>query len=1051
MRYPDDFIDRVRSALTLREVAEHSETVAGGRAPYDSTCPFHDEKTPSMKLWEDHFKCFGCGESGDLFTWIMRVEGLSFVGAVEHAAGLAGVALPERREPTPEEQKRTSEREAILDALAAAAEFFRARLLEETDEAGHALGELARRELDAVAPAFGAGLAPKAGGLMQALVAQGHSKEAILAADLVKERDDGSGIYERFRNRFVFPLRDARGRVVGFTGRTLDPEPSAKVAKWLNSSETAVFRKRELFFGLDVARGAIAKSRRVVVVEGPGDCAAMHAKGFANVVAVNGTSLSAEHLTQLKRLCDEVVILFDGDDAGRKGAERALSLFLEFKLPARVAELPEGQDPDTAVRSKERELGTHGVGDALDASPPLFDWWVERTLEACNSEALRLRALEDELVPMLARLEDFSRELYVDKAAELWKVKKSTLSKFVAARAAKDDERRRAAEDRERAKEADETDAPMPYPGMIVETQQGMAILRKKRDSDQTYPHTIFSALIEVKSRVRIKHEGEFFSCVMRDLERKVEVEVMLPPTAWLGRKEFISSLPTNDFALTASLDEMEKLKRHLAGGEASIFNGVRALGIHPAPETEEGEWCAVLSDVTYLQGGGTSQKVIRYEEKDSGVAWRVGERKPPTPQELRKFADAAPFFIELSQSGGMWGWVFTLPVKARLRRLNSKRFPFFFLWGEAGGGKSAALDLMMTFYSGNQSNRYGAKSFTNFTAVFIPTTTTGPVPMVIDEFKPADMDRIQKSRVSEILHHSYDGVAAARGERSGKSVMTHTPTAPLIVTGEDLVSTFSSVDERMVEVFLRKRYHQETDPHYKVLTELDLERIGLDYTIWTLGLKDKELKRLYEESYSCLNDRFTGRIRENVAVAHLGLTLFRRYLDDRAVSWMPDAEFESFTKEMEAGQLSARYPSTEGGKNRTTVDKVLESMSAMAANNELRIDQDFLLSDWTRTAPDGDPESEPELLYIYLHRVWPRWSEWIRKTDWEGEKISAPMAFRKLLAGEEYFKGNKGKRFPGLTYTTHPQNVIVLDYRLMIKMGLDMSGFKQNSQMKSY
>ncbi len=355
-------------------------------------CPFHSEKTPSFTVNPDRgiFKCFGCGKGGDVFSFLQLRDNLPFMDALRLLADRAGVTLPSRAsagQPVADGPSRTD----LLKVNAWAAQFFRANLMHEV------LGRPAREYLrgrgfeDACIQTFALGLAAE--GLLplkSAAAKAGITEAALLAADLLRPDEQGSRTYDTFRQRLIFPIRDASARVVGFGGRTLVDDK----AKYLNTRQTALFDKGRLLYGIDIAREAISKTGRAIVVEGYTDCLACHQAGFTETVATLGTALTEHHVELLRRFADEVVLLFDSDAAGEAAADRAITVALPRCVRVRLARIPEGKDPGEFLPRAGRSAFSDVLKDAIDALE--FKWFAtRRRFEADVSDARRREAVLD--------------------------------------------------------------------------------------------------------------------------------------------------------------------------------------------------------------------------------------------------------------------------------------------------------------------------------------------------------------------------------------------------------------------------------------------------------------------------------------------------------------------------------------------------------------------------------------------------------------------------------------------------------------------------------
>jgi len=316
-RIPAEAIQHIRERASLVEVVSDVVTLRKRGRTVVGLCPFHTEKTPSFTVSEERgfYHCFGCGEHGDVFGFVMKTQSLAFPEAIRTIAQRFGLPVPEGSD---------SERrggDPLLAVNAAAAAFFTRSLAGPGGARTRAY--LAERGVgDAVATRFGLGYAPGTGeALARHLRAEGHPLEHALTLGLGARRDSG-GVYDRFRDRLVFPIADATGRVVAFGGRVLPGRPSAgdPPPKYLNSPESPLFHKGHTLYGLPQAREAIRRRGRAIVVEGYLDVIALAEAGIEEVVAPLGTALTADQLRVLRRLCESVLACFDGDDAGRRGA-----------------------------------------------------------------------------------------------------------------------------------------------------------------------------------------------------------------------------------------------------------------------------------------------------------------------------------------------------------------------------------------------------------------------------------------------------------------------------------------------------------------------------------------------------------------------------------------------------------------------------------------------------------------------------------------------------------------------------------------------------------
>src|SRR5579863_1894942 len=365
-RYGQDKIEEVRTRADIVEViGAHVRLRRAGRN-HVGLCPFHNEKTPSFSVSAERgfFHCFGCGAGGTVFDFVMRVEALSFPEALQSLARRFGVALPQL--DAGGAGPPVGEREALFSANQTAAEFY-AHVLWKTPDGAPAREYIKSRAITVeTAQAFMLGFAPARAANLAATLHKRGLTEAALKLGLIK-RDERGALYDMFRARLMFPIRDAQGRALAFGGRVLD----ARLPKYINSPESPLYSKARMVYGLYEARQAIVKADRAIVVEGNIDAIALWQAGFKEIVASLGTALTADQLRLLSRYTRNLIACFDGDGAGRKASMRALEVFLEAGLLGRGAFVPPGYDPDTLVR----ERGAQAFGEVIDSAELLVDYF----------------------------------------------------------------------------------------------------------------------------------------------------------------------------------------------------------------------------------------------------------------------------------------------------------------------------------------------------------------------------------------------------------------------------------------------------------------------------------------------------------------------------------------------------------------------------------------------------------------------------------------------------------------------------------------------------
>ena len=347
-------VEEIKARIDLADlISSYGIQVKTAGASKKACCPFHHEKTPSFNINENkgYYHCFGCGESGDAIKFVQKMDGLTFVEAVKKLAEQCGVKIEEKEDPAAGKRKR------LLALMAELAQFYH-RCLLKTKEAQLARDYLKSRDLgEEVQEAFLIGYAPNGvATILKWAEKYKYTVEELAEAGVVKPpRDARDSGYHRFGGRLMFSIRDKQGRVVAFSGRQL--VASKNSGKYVNSPETLVFKKSNVLFGFDKAAGNIAKSphHEAIVCEGQIDTIRLHVSGFPVAVASQGTAFTEEHARMLKKVADQVVLVFDDDAAGHKATTRTAGLFLAEEMPVRVVSLPDGDDPDSYLRKHPAE------------------------------------------------------------------------------------------------------------------------------------------------------------------------------------------------------------------------------------------------------------------------------------------------------------------------------------------------------------------------------------------------------------------------------------------------------------------------------------------------------------------------------------------------------------------------------------------------------------------------------------------------------------------------------------------------------------------------
>src|SRR5277367_6656587 len=389
----DNFKESLKQqADIVRIVGDYVKLKKSGAQNFSGLCPFHSEKSPSFSVHatRQFFHCFGCGESGDVFTFVQKVENITFPEAVRLIAQKLGVPMPKVSFSSPAEARDAQTRMALLDVHVRATQFFQECL--KRAEGANAREYLKSRGLDAdTVASFRIGYAPDSGFLLRDALRREFGEELLRESGLFSWKEDSrqpsaislqekpdagqqtAAIYSKFRNRVMFPIANEQGKVIGFTGRTLSTDEKAG-PKYLNSPETAIYSKSRVLFNLDNAKEAIRKLDYAILVEGQMDCISVYAAGFHNVIASSGTAFTELQAKLLGRFSKNVLVNFDPDTAGAKATERTLGLLVEEEFQIKVLTLEPGFDPDLYIRRK----GKDAYAEALRNSQKYFDYLIDR-------------------------------------------------------------------------------------------------------------------------------------------------------------------------------------------------------------------------------------------------------------------------------------------------------------------------------------------------------------------------------------------------------------------------------------------------------------------------------------------------------------------------------------------------------------------------------------------------------------------------------------------------------------------------------------------------
>ena len=415
-------IDEIKARLNIVDIiGERVKLTKAGRN-FKGLCPFHGEKTPSFMVSADRqmFKCFGCGKGGSVIDFVMEYEHVDFVEALEDLADKAGVKLTRKAGDTPQAKLK----ERIYEVNHLASEFYHYLLTK------HAHGEKARLYLknrgisDKSIKTFTLGYSPNSwDGLYKFLTKKGYDGELLEQAGLVLRK---SGYYDRFRGRIMFTLKDHRGNVLGFAGRVLDP--TEKEAKYINTSETPVYTKSNVLYGLDVTKAAIQKANEAVVMEGELDVISSFQAGIPNVVAIKGSALTEAHVGLLRRFTERLVFALDSDMAGDAAAKRGIEVADRAGLDMRVVALPSGKDPDEAARQSAGLLKK-----AIKEAMPIYDYFLSSALKRFDIKtAFGKKKIGEELIPTIAKIENsIVQGHYIRSLADALGVGEETIAESV--------------------------------------------------------------------------------------------------------------------------------------------------------------------------------------------------------------------------------------------------------------------------------------------------------------------------------------------------------------------------------------------------------------------------------------------------------------------------------------------------------------------------------------------------------------------------------------------------------------------------------------------
>ena len=424
MAFPESFLQELKLRNDITELVSSYITLKRRGRNMVGLCPFHGEKTPSFNIYTENgsFYCFGCGVGGDVITFVMKMENLDYVDAVKFLAQRAGMDMPEDSYDDSMSKLRTR----VYEANREAARYYYKMLY--SPDGKHGLDYFHGRMLtDRTIRHFGLGFADDDwSSLSDYLIGKGFSKNELVAANLAVKQKNGNGIYDRFRNRVMFPIIDLRGNVIAFGGRIMTDEKP----KYLNTSDTPVFKKSENLFSLNNAKNS--GSRTLILCEGYMDVIAVNQAGFQNAVATLGTALTREQAMLMKRYADEVVICYDSDEAGQKATSRAIPILRNAGLLVRILTVPSGKDPDEFIKSKGAD-GPEAFRALVEKSGNDVEYRLQklRSNYNLNTSDGKVQFLEEATKVIAAIYSPIERDVYISRLCKEFEISKDSFVRQV--------------------------------------------------------------------------------------------------------------------------------------------------------------------------------------------------------------------------------------------------------------------------------------------------------------------------------------------------------------------------------------------------------------------------------------------------------------------------------------------------------------------------------------------------------------------------------------------------------------------------------------------
>ena len=607
---PDDVISEIRERTDIVALVGEHVTLKRRGANFVGLCPFHSEKTASFNVHRERrfFHCFGCQASGDAIAFLMRIEGFTFPEAARQLAERAGIEIaPFDEIDDGAARQERARKDRLYALLEAAAGFFR-RQLESAGPENAASKELEGRAIsEETSAVFRLGYAPASWDALERFLARrSFSPAEAEQVGLLISRRSSSGYYDRFRNRLMFPVGDLHGRVVAFSGRTLQPpagEPLKEEPKYVNSPENPLFSKGAMLFGLHQARVEIRRQGFAILCEGNFDVIALYQAGLRNAVAPLGTAFTAGQAEILRRLTQNLTLLFDGDAAGRKAVRAAFPLLARAALAARVAALPPGEDPDSFLRSR----GVEALSTLLERSRGIVEYLIdELAAKSSGTASERARAIK-EIGPLIAAVNSpVERQIYVEHVAKRFGIKDLGAV-------------------RQELREGARADRSL-WQGRAVRTDQERAERRSKSERRAEYPPELQGALLgilfdvpELFADPAAKKLAELLTST--DLRSIFEAAAsMLQDSGEIRASELLSLLEANPFTswLKGRLAVQTYDSDTVARDE--LKNGVMRL----AKQSIESELRSLARQITDARRAGDDDRATSMTERYSELSRRA-------------------------------------------------------------------------------------------------------------------------------------------------------------------------------------------------------------------------------------------------------------------------------------------------------------------------------------------------------------------------------------------------------------------------------------------